>query len=344
MTRVHVMLGDGGVGKTTLSAAYALALAERGGRVGLLSIDPARRMESALGLTVHDGAARVPVDGELWAAHLMPEATLRRWAFDELPEEEQRTRLSENRFFPLLADRLATTTDVIAALRMAEWLESDPSLTDLVVDTAPGRNGLELLVRPGALVQLTRGRAMSWVDHVASGGRGGSLMGGIGVRIMGGLARLGGSDVLRELADLFDALRPASHRAVGRLKLADAVLRGPSTTFLLVAAPRPDAERGARALCAALELQGVVPAAILVNRVVPAALAVELARVDAAALGAGGDVVRYARAYCDGQERALVQLRTLGVATRCVPAARELSGERRLAALTALGRRLLATS
>lgn len=54
MTRLHVFVGGGGVGKTTLSAGYALALAQSGKRVGLLGIDPAKRLQSALGLSLPD--------------------------------------------------------------------------------------------------------------------------------------------------------------------------------------------------------------------------------------------------------------------------------------------------
>ena len=59
--RLHVLLGAGGVGKTTLAAGFALSLARAGSRVGLLGIDPARRLQSALGVTLQDRA--MPVSG-----------------------------------------------------------------------------------------------------------------------------------------------------------------------------------------------------------------------------------------------------------------------------------------
>ena len=61
--RLHVLLGAGGVGKTTLAAGYAVALARAGGRVGLLGIDPARRLSGALGLTLADREVVVPAFG-----------------------------------------------------------------------------------------------------------------------------------------------------------------------------------------------------------------------------------------------------------------------------------------
>jgi anion-transporting ArsA/GET3 family ATPase len=48
--RVCVCVGAGGVGKTTVSAALALGLAAHGHRALVVSIDPARRLATALGL------------------------------------------------------------------------------------------------------------------------------------------------------------------------------------------------------------------------------------------------------------------------------------------------------
>ncbi|MEO0604579.1 MAG: ArsA-related P-loop ATPase, partial [Myxococcota bacterium] len=47
MTEVHVCCGVGGTGKTTTSAAFALAQARAGKRVAVITIDPARRLADA---------------------------------------------------------------------------------------------------------------------------------------------------------------------------------------------------------------------------------------------------------------------------------------------------------
>jgi len=47
---IHIVCGVGGVGKTTTSAALAVALARSGKRVVVLTIDPAKRLADALGL------------------------------------------------------------------------------------------------------------------------------------------------------------------------------------------------------------------------------------------------------------------------------------------------------
>ena len=50
-TRIIVCCGSGGVGKTTTAAALGLRAAERGRRVVVLTIDPARRLAQSLGLS-----------------------------------------------------------------------------------------------------------------------------------------------------------------------------------------------------------------------------------------------------------------------------------------------------
>jgi anion-transporting ArsA/GET3 family ATPase len=99
--RVIVCVGAGGVGKTTTSAALALGLALRGQKVAVVTIDPARRLASALGLTELPSEPtriepallaeqRIQIEGELWAMMLDAKRT-----FDELighlaPDERAR--------------------------------------------------------------------------------------------------------------------------------------------------------------------------------------------------------------------------------------------------------------
>ena len=83
--RVCVVAGSGGVGKTTTSAALAAGMAARGLKVAVVTIDPAQRLATALGLdelgnephridAQRFADAGLPLDGELWAMTLDPSA------------------------------------------------------------------------------------------------------------------------------------------------------------------------------------------------------------------------------------------------------------------------------
>ena len=79
---IIVCCGSGGVGKTTVSAAFALEAARRGRRACVVTIDPARRLADALGLTHLTNTPRRidgPWPGELWALMLDSKGT-----FDDL--------------------------------------------------------------------------------------------------------------------------------------------------------------------------------------------------------------------------------------------------------------------
>ena len=87
-----VCCGAGGVGKTTISAATAMALAREGARTAVVTIDPARRLATALGVgELSDAPRRVSAaDGELWALQLDPKATFDRLVARHAPDDAAR--------------------------------------------------------------------------------------------------------------------------------------------------------------------------------------------------------------------------------------------------------------
>lgn len=341
--RLHVLVGSGGVGKTTLSAGYALALAAQGRRVGLLGIDPARRLQSALGLTLMDLEAPVPGHPSLSAALFRPAECLRRWAKEACPDEAHRASLESNAFFLAMADRLAGATDILAAVRLAEWAERDGALTDLVVDTAPGLNAIEFLQRPQSLLTFLEGRLVKALRWLAQhrGGRFGGLV-RTGTAALGGLARVGGTRMLFELADFLLLVEPVLVRMLERLEAAQAWLRRADTEVLLVTAVRPEAETTTAQLGAALEAVGIPPTVVVLNRALPPALADELRALGAAPVSAEeAAVARFAMGTVQVQARLLEVLRARRTPVKVVPAARGLDGEARLEALARLGEPLV---
>src|SRR5208282_627925 len=95
--------GPGGVGKTTIAAALGLGLAREGKRVLVLTIDPARRMASALGMGAPGEptrveparleAADVRTRGELWAMTLDVKQTFDELIVELAPDEQSREEL-----------------------------------------------------------------------------------------------------------------------------------------------------------------------------------------------------------------------------------------------------------
>jgi len=340
--RLHVLLGAGGVGKTTLAAGYALALARAGRRVGVLGIDPSKRLQGALGIELPDLEVPVPAAGELRAALLRPELCMRRWAAETCPDADARARLLHNAFFVAVADRLATATDLLAAVRVAEWAERDPELDDLVVDTAPGLDAIEFLRRPQRLTAFLEGRLALWLRQLSVADRHGALgdaVRGGARRVLGGIARIGGMRLLLELADFVALAHGLFGQMLERVERMQAWLLAPSTEILLVTAVRPDADRTARELIEALASVQLAPSALVLNRAVPRELAGEIEGLASPAPHAAA-LLHYARAYAAVQSRLSTAMLPLAPRLVHVGAARGLDEADRISALAAVGEQL----
>lgn len=293
--RLHVLLGGGGVGKTTLAAGYALALAQRG-RVGLLGIDPSRRLQDALGLELADLDQAVPEAGDLRAAIVHPHQALERWAAEACSERGVLAQLDRNPFFAALGDRLATATDIMAAVRIAEWVERDPQLTDLVVDTAPGVAAIDFLRSPRQVQTLVDGSVARWLRGAADGGHG---VGFIARRALGVASRITGARLVNDLAELFTLAHPLFEKVLERIDATRRLLHSPRTELLVVTSPRDTGANAAQRLVEVLRGEQLSPRALILNRTWPAHAAAELAAID---VPAGGEALfGYARSALAAQ-------------------------------------------
>jgi anion-transporting ArsA/GET3 family ATPase len=114
---VIVCCGSGGVGKTTVSATFALAAARAGRRSCVVTVDPARRLADALGLgSLTNTPGRVPGSwrGELWAMMLDTKGT-----FDDLVvryarDPQQAQGILDNRLYRNLSEALSGTQEYMA--------------------------------------------------------------------------------------------------------------------------------------------------------------------------------------------------------------------------------------
>ncbi len=165
---LHIFLGAGGVGKTTLSASYALYLANQGKRTGLLSIDPAKRLKTALKLNSleEDGKIywRSPVhEGHLRVAVLNLPDSLKRWIVDEGLPKEQQEQLFQHPLFSTVAEKVASAVETLAPIRMAEWIEQYPDTEELVIDTAPGIHAVDFILKPERLLAFFDSKILQWI-------------------------------------------------------------------------------------------------------------------------------------------------------------------------------------
>nr|WP_190025333.1 ArsA family ATPase [Streptomyces hiroshimensis] len=272
-TRIVVCCGSGGVGKTTTAAAIGLRAAERGRKVVVLTIDPARRLAQSMGIEQLDNVPRrVPgidtsAGGELHAMMLDMKRT-----FDEIVEahsDKERARaILENPFYQSLSAGFAGTQEYMAMEKLGQ-LRSRDEWDLIVVDTPPSRSALDFLDAPGRLGSFLDGKLIKLLVAPAKlGGRAGMKFLGVGMSVMSGpLNKLMGAQLLRDVQTFVAAMDTMFGGFRTRADATYRLLQAPGTAFLVVAAPERDALREAAYFVERLAAERMPLAGLVLNRV-----------------------------------------------------------------------------
>ncbi len=248
--QVVVCAGPGGVGKTTSAAAIALAMAARGLKVAVLTIDPARRLADSLGLPEIGGeerrveperlsAAGIEARGELWAAMLDAKRTWDALVERHAPDERTRDAVLANPIYRQLSSAVAGSQEYMAMEKLHE-LHSEGRYDLLVLDTPPTRNALDFLDAPERLSRFIDSRSL----HLLVRGNRSSLklLGRSSTALFSLLRRVTGVDLLEDLSDFFRSFGGMSEGVERRAREVKALLAdGRRTTFVVVASPAPEA-------------------------------------------------------------------------------------------------------
>jgi anion-transporting ArsA/GET3 family ATPase len=274
-TGIIVCCGSGGVGKTTTSAALALRGAERGRKVVVLTIDPARRLAQAMGIEALDNTPR-PVAGTAPGSAGSLDAMMldMKRTFDEVVESqatpEKARQILENPFYIALSSSFAGTQEYMAMEKLGQ-LQRDATLSGsydlIVVDTPPSRSALDFLDAPERLSSFLDGR---FVRLLLAPARGPAriMTAGFGI-LTSSLSRILGGQFLTDLQTFVAALDTVFGGFRQRAQQTYALLQAPGTAFLVVAAPEPDALREAAYFVERLGEERMPLAGLIVNRASP---------------------------------------------------------------------------
>jgi anion-transporting ArsA/GET3 family ATPase len=272
-TRIIVCCGSGGVGKTTTAAAIGLRAAERGRRVVVLTVDPARRLAQSMGLTTLDNTPRpVPGIGAADGGSLHAMMLDMKRTFDEIVEAhadpDRAAQILANPFYQSLSSSFAGTQEYMAMEKLGQ-LRRAQEWDLIVVDTPPSRSALDFLDAPQRLSRFLDGKLLRLLTAPAkAGGRAylRVLNAGFGV-VTGVLTKILGAQVLRDVQTFVTALDTMFGGFRERADYTYQLLRAPGTSFLVVAAPEADALREASYFVERLARERMPLAGLLLNRV-----------------------------------------------------------------------------
>jgi anion-transporting ArsA/GET3 family ATPase len=286
-----LVAGSGGVGKTTIAAAMGIAAATRQhGKVLVLTVDPARRLATALGLEQFGNTpTRIPAEsfgsdgaqlrGELWVAMLDTKA-----GWDELitrhaPDAEIRDAVLANPLYENITSRFVHSHEYLAMEQLHD-LHARGEFDLVIVDTPPSRNALSILDAPGRMVEFFGSRLLRWLTVPYR-----SRLFTMASKPFYQVAdRVLGSRFLQDIADFFVLFQAMESGFVRRAREVEALLVDPRTAFVVVTTLETAPSHEARFLARALLERQMTLGAIVANRVLPEELAGTPAADAAAAL------------------------------------------------------------
>ncbi|HEY0165752.1 MAG TPA: ArsA-related P-loop ATPase [Jatrophihabitans sp.] len=274
--KVLVTCGSGGVGKTTTAAALALRAAEQGRRVVVLTIDPARRLAQALGLTELDNTPRLVKgvgaggSGALLAMMLDMKRT-----FDEVVSANTTPAKAEqifaNPFYQTLSASFAGTQEYMAMEKLSQLraqLVEHGGWDLIVVDTPPSRSALDFLDAPQRLGRFLDGRMIKLLTAPAraSGKAYLKMVSASFSMFTKVLNKILGNDLLINVSAFIASLETMFGGFRERAEQTYQLLKAPGTAFVVVASPEPDALREASFFVERLQQDDMPLAGVVLNR------------------------------------------------------------------------------
>lgn len=277
---VVVCAGSGGVGKTSISAAIALAGAMRGRKSIVVTIDPAKRLADALGIEgLSNSPTRIPAH-HFEAIGLEPlslDAMMldTKTTFDELilryaKDAKRAKRILDNRFYQAISGALSGTNEYMAMEKLYE-LAMEGNYDLIVVDTPPTRNALDFLEAPKRMTSFLEGRLLRWFLLPAIGGGKGLLKiaNFAAVQFLRVVKRIIGAQVLADTADFFANFEGMYEGFKERAQVVYELLRQPTTSFVVITSPTSASVDEALFFARTLNSYGLPFGGLIVNRVHP---------------------------------------------------------------------------
>lgn len=270
--QVVVTVGAGGVGKTTIAAAIGLYAALQGKKVMVVTIDPAMRLATALGiesiggkpLTIDLKPLHKSCTGSLDIMMLDSTEVFRSLIQRNISNLETQHKILSNSFFKKFTEAMAGTQEHAAIEKLYELVES-AAYDMIILDTPPSGHAIEFLNSPTRLLNVLDDTVLKWLVKPASSGL--SMISFGGKYISKVLSLFAGAEMLVDLTEFIVLLSDQLAGFRERAASVERLLKDNATGYIAIASPERHAIEGAIMFEHVLTEQGYSFRSTIINRV-----------------------------------------------------------------------------
>lgn len=271
-----VVCGSGGVGKTSVSAALGvLAATQTQKRVLVLTVDPAKRLANALGLSALGNTevqitpelfknSKTKLRGTLAAAMIDTKASWDELIIRHAPDEATRNTVLQNSLYKNLTERFVHSHDYIAVERLYQ-AHASGAYDLIIVDTPPSRNALTILDAPKRMQDFFSSRLLKLLTPSSQW----QLLALAAKPFYEIADRLLGKGLLRDVAEFFTLFRTMETGFVERARNVEQLLHDSKTSFVVVTTLEDAPLSEAEFLSTALKERNFTTSFAIANRVIP---------------------------------------------------------------------------
>ena len=241
MSRLKIVLGLGGVGKTTVACSMGYHFSSLGYRTHILTIDPSRRLSTALGFEGND--SKPPTRHQDSWAPLSAQVISPKQVFIDFIESHSsgsslKNKILESQLFNDLVNNLAGSQE-FTSLETLYQVSRQKDLERIVLDTPPSQHTLAFFEAPKRFLRLFDSEVIKWFKD-PTGSESGLFQklfqSGTRKALMG-FSLLTGKAFINELSLFFEAISNVREVIVDRMKQIDDFIKSEDVEYSVVIRP-----------------------------------------------------------------------------------------------------------